>query len=168
MAAKGRPKVDRNPVIFENKDRWELICRAFENENESYCAEDDDARKIYLRDDGQLWALVDVEDYIFFSQWKWSWAATPRGRLYARRSIGGERNEIGRKASSSLYLHRAILQRYSKPPSPAHKIGDHRNGNSLDCRRINLRWATISMNNENVFGSEERERQLAYLARKQA
>jgi hypothetical protein len=37
-------------------------------------------------------------------------------------------------------------------PSAEHHIPDHINGKEWDCRRENLRWATHSMNNANLFG----------------
>lgn len=59
--------------------------------------------------------------------------------IYARRCVGRQ----------TLFLHREILLRAEGPPPPLHTIGDHINGDTLDNRRSNLRWATRSMNARN-------------------
>ena len=51
------------------------------------------------------------------------------------------KNTIGR----TIYMHREIL---GTPPSPKHEA-DHRNGNTLDNRKENLRWATRVENMRN-------------------
>lgn len=104
-------------------------------------------RNIWLNAELTLAALVDPEDYDFFSRWRWFAKPNSRGlKFYAFRgtSIAGVRGV-------SLYLHVEILKRF-KPerPSPRHTQGDHRNGDSLDCRRLNLRWATPSENRLNL------------------
>jgi hypothetical protein len=48
--------------------------------------------------------------------------------------------------TSRLYLHRYVMG--LEPGDSA--IVDHRNGNGLDCRRENLRLATITQNNRNI------------------
>lgn len=103
---------------------------------------------LWLDDCAELFAVLDVEDYRFFSQWRW--AAKPdkhRRKWYAYRtgSLLGVR--------LSVYLHVAILQRkLGRMLRPA-MVGDHWNGQSLDCRRINLREATKKQNRANINGS---------------
>lgn len=161
---------------FVEGDIYALICRSFDDERPHFNVEGDNLCRIYLKNDATLWVVVDRIDFTFFSKWKWSWSSTPRGKLYAQRSIGGNSYTLGdgskaRGQSRSLYLHRAIQIRTGRiQPTPEHKIVDHRDGNSLDCRRFNLRWSTVSMNNENIPGSEVRKenikKNLAYLAKR--
>lgn len=111
-------------------------------------------RRIWLDDRGGRCAIVDREDYDHFARWLWS-AKPSRGlrKFYAFRS---QRPTLGGLArSSSVYLHVEVLRRSGAvPPSFSHTIADHRNGDSLDCQRKNLRWATPSQNRRNLHGQE--------------
>src|SRR4030067_2579990 len=78
--------------------------------------------------------LVDDLDYEWLSQWKW-YAARGGATFYAGRSL--PRSAEGRGA---VWMHRLIL---SVPPGID---VDHRNGNGLDNRRINLRSCNRSQN----------------------
>jgi len=115
----------------------------------TWSLEDTHEYRIYLDDRAQTWALVDAEDYWYFSQWKWH-ANKPHKRrfgkkVYARRSLSN-----GARYKAPEYLHVAIHKRTgSIPPSLFHTLVDHENGNELDCRRKNLRWATVQENNKN-------------------
>ena len=81
-------------------------------------------------------ALVDDEDYDFLMQWKWSVSGK-----YAGRGVW-----FGHKfkpKSKMILMHWEILGR---------KDGchiDHKNHNTLDNRRSNLRHCTISQNQQN-------------------
>jgi hypothetical protein len=112
--------------------------------------------RIYADDRAQIYAVVDEADYHWAIQWRWSWKPSRRfgdTKFYLRRAVG--ENQSGfRLRTYTLYLHIEIQKRTGVlPPSPAHKLVDHRNGLSLNCRRENLRWATHSMNSLNRFGS---------------
>lgn len=52
-----------------------------------------------------------------------------------------------------IWMHKLVLERTGVvPPSALHWIGDHMDGNTLNCQRNNLRWATVQMNAKNIHG----------------
>lgn len=76
-------------------------------------------------------ALVDREDFERFSAFKWHAHRAKNGIVYAYRP-------------GNIALHRLILN------APPESFVDHRNRNGLDCRRANLRLATMAENNRNI------------------
>lgn len=83
-------------------------------------------------------ALIDAEDApkVFTHKWK---AQPSDGRWYATRN----RYQRG-GGYKRICLHNVILE------VPANRYVDHRNGNGLDCRKINLRAATRLQNMANT------------------
>lgn len=123
---------------------------------------------IYLTPHHSHKVRVDYVDYIYFTQWLWDVRGVkPYGTrkrkktiLYAARSTAVHVGGVGRKGRGvfgrgervnvTLYLHIEIMKRTGiEPPTPEHVLVDHEDGQTLDCRRINLRWATHSMNRTN-------------------
>jgi hypothetical protein len=91
-----------------------------------------DFRKIYLGE-GE-WTILDQEDYYRYNCFKWS-VAGHDGKFYAIRGI-----KTDRKKMKLQRLHREIVN------APQGLLVDHKNANSLDNRRDNLRLATYSQN----------------------
>lgn len=125
----------------------------------------DEPKRIYGGDpDLSIFAKVDEEDYYWAIQWRWSPKKSRGGKkIYLRRNIhvrlgpdyrcDETGNIIRNRLQQNLFLHVAIIQRAGLvPPTEKHVIVDHRNGDGLDCRRENLRWATRSQNNKNING----------------
>jgi hypothetical protein len=80
-------------------------------------------------------AIVDAADFEWLNQWKWFAQKTSNGRgYYAKRWDSGKHRKY-------LRMHNVILG--------IKRGGDHRNGNTLDNRRSNLRKATKQQNSRN-------------------
>lgn len=80
-------------------------------------------------------AIVDVEDFEWLSQWNWCARRKPStGKFYAGRGV-----RIKNKAQI-IAMHAVILE------FPG---GDHKNRNTLDNRRENLRKCTLAQNGRN-------------------
>ncbi len=85
-----------------------------------------------------LFALVDDDDYERVSQFTW-YAVPKEHQFYA--CNGGKAGGDGRaKSRKRIYLHQFIL---------GAKWVDHKNGDPLDCRKENLRSATMLQNSFN-------------------
>lgn len=81
------------------------------------------------------WAIVDNKDYKYLSQWKWYYS-----NGYAVREIG--RNKLQPKRVI-IRMHRLINK------TPKGKETDHKNLNTLDNRRCNLRSCSRANNTYN-------------------
>jgi len=108
---------------------------------------DDHECYIFGDDDGLIRARVDREDYWHFCRWRWGVKYDKRGRKpYLYRTVSGSATEPKR----SLYLHVAIQERAQpERPSELHTIVDHKNGDTLECRKENLTYVTPSQNCKN-------------------
>ncbi len=89
-------------------------------------------RRIYLSE-GE-WTILDEEDYYKYGGYKWILGGCKK-KFYAMGSIKDKKGEIKR-----VNLHRLIMN------PPDNLLVDHRNCDSLDNRRANLRLATRAQN----------------------
>jgi hypothetical protein len=87
-----------------------------------------------------LTALVDDQDFLRLAAFTWhahkarGRRTAARGQFYAARALD--------------HRHRVFMHHDIMGERPGYQI-DHRNGNGLDNRRSNLRWATGSQNQQN-------------------
>lgn len=84
--------------------------------------------------------LVDDLDFEFLSQWKWDVSKDSSGNFYAKRNSSmkdGKRHRI--------YMHRQVLGLKQGDK----RLGDHRDFNTLNNQRYNLRICTQSQNQMN-------------------
>lgn len=90
-------------------------------------------------------AIVDDEDYEMLSQWRWKRLVSSRGHVYAART----KKESGK--SSMLLMHRLIAC------APPDMDVDHKNRDTLDNRRSNLRLCSRSYNNANAKARSDKK-----------
>ena len=84
------------------------------------------------------WAIVDTADVPAIAPYPWS-ASERNGAYYAMGHVDGKR----------VYLHRFLMQPPRRTPV------DHRNRDTLDNRRGNLRIATPSQNSANAVAHRD-------------
>ena len=83
-------------------------------------------------------ATVDAADYEWLSQWNWHvFLSRSTNSFYAKR------NNVVSGKSKAIYMHRAILDAAGSVEV------DHRDGDTLNNRRSNLRLATHQENRSN-------------------
>lgn len=115
--------------------------------------------RIYADDYANDYAIVDEIDYQYLIQWRWklkkSKAAHDKPKVYLARTghEGGRESRV----CSTIFLHTVVMQRKgtSKPSTNQRLIVDHANSDGFDCRRDNLRYATLSFNRMNRNGVHE-------------
>ena len=89
---------------------------------------------------GQV-AIVDLDDYEFLSGWKWyATLSTNTKKYYAARKGNPNNGE-----PCLVYMARQLLDLNLGD----RRIAEHRNGNTLDNRSENLRFATDCQNQQN-------------------
>lgn len=89
-----------------------------------------------------LVALVDDEDFDALAGFRWQASRRHSGRYYAQRASTVE--EVAAGASSCVTMHRQIMA--AKPG----QMVDHINRDTLDNRRVNMRFATNAQNCANA------------------
>lgn len=115
-------------------------------------------RLLFLSDhDDTSYCIIDRQDWAWASKHKWR----VKGSTHKSRGRkGGDKvyvvtSDYKSPAHSrkSIFLHKEVVFRAKGPP-PNEKatIGDHISGDSLDNRRLNLKWATPQENRWNRNG----------------
>ena len=87
-------------------------------------------------------ATIDDEDLEYLKQWKWH-IVKNKDLVYALRG----QNLSGRRITRML--HNEVLRLPLQNPLPKGYVVDHKNRDSLDCRKRNLRICTVVQNNWN-------------------
>jgi hypothetical protein len=106
------------------------------------------------KSDASVCCVIDYEDWHWVSLYRWyllSPSLRGRNKLkpYAVRNVF----RLGRPPYR-VFLHKEILTHaVGGPPTPYHYIGDHKDSDSLNNRRSNLRWATLTENRQNRDGA---------------
>ncbi|WP_298838850.1 HNH endonuclease [uncultured Clostridium sp.] len=94
---------------------------------------------------GDYITQVDDGDYVFLNKWKWFAKDGRGGRFYAyRQEFTGKRYSNGDKKYTLIKMHRVILSLSDK-----NILVDHKDRNTLNNQKNNLRIATSSQNSAN-------------------
>lgn len=117
--------------------------------------------RIYGDDYANEYAIVDQIDYQFLVQWRWKFkeSKSHKGTIKPKRYLARTSHEGTRESRkcSTIFLHTVVMGRTGIPKPIINKrlIVDHKDGDELNCRRNNLRYATLQFNRINRFGSHQ-------------
>lgn len=117
--------------------------------------------RIYADDYANQYAIVDEIDYSYLVQWRWklkkskTTTGSKQPKIYLART--GHEGTAESRICSTIFLHTVVIERKGDPKPDTNQkiIVDHANGDGFDCRRKNLRYATISFNRRNINGCHE-------------
>lgn len=77
---------------------------------------------------------------------------------YINHSIHNYSNQFVNEKTQNIYLHQFVMKYCGKVPNPENKPQiDHINRNKFDNRLCNLRWATITEQNQNKFTRSDKK-----------
>jgi hypothetical protein len=101
--------------------------------------------------DLRTYCVVDEIDYQFCLEYRWC-LKTSRGISYFRRAVSSWHCGV-RGPNTTVYLHVEIMRRTGiAPPCEGYTLVDHRDGDTFNNRRKNLRWSNHSLNAKNIGG----------------
>lgn len=123
----------------------------------------------YLDDHASAFCVVDDADRDWALRWNWRlvwsnrWRTTPKPYVTRVTNKPGTSKTKGNNINLTIYMHVEICtMAWGPPPNSWQILADHKDGNSFNNRRSNLRWASYSQNRRNLFGAcAEEERALA-------
>lgn len=96
--------------------------------------------------------ILDYRDWLWAKEFLWFVTKAPRSGYAVRSARKDDEGMTG-----LVWLHIEVLRRHAGERPGPDFIGDHWNGDRLDCRLANLRWATKRENARNVHGVAYRQ-----------
>lgn len=96
---------------------------------------------------------IDADDLNWAMNWTWFIKRSrPKKNGSEHKAYAYRTGRDERGVRTSLWLHKEICKRVHGKPPRRRPIADHKNGDSLWCRRDNLRWASPKENRKNIHG----------------